>query len=103
TGRELCSFGLTEPGVGSDAKSVATTARRDGDDWILDGRKMFISGALLADWFIVVATIDKALGGQGVRTFLVRKGTRGLACGGQLDLLGIRRFSPPPLFLHQCR
>ena len=103
TGRELCAFGLTEPGAGSDAKSVATTARRDGNDWILDGRKMFISGALLADWFIIVATVDKALGARGVRTFLVRKGTAGLACGSKLDLLGIRGFGTAPLFLDECR
>jgi alkylation response protein AidB-like acyl-CoA dehydrogenase len=102
-GREICAFGLTEPGAGSDAKSVATTARRDGDDWILDGSKMFISGALLADWYIIVATVDRAQGARGVRTFLVRKGTPGLSCGGKLDLMGIRGFGTAPLFLDECR
>jgi alkylation response protein AidB-like acyl-CoA dehydrogenase len=102
-GREICAFGLTEPGAGSDAKAVATTARRDGEHWILNGRKMFISGALLADWFIVVATVDRSLGARGVRTFLVRKGTPGLACGGKLDLMGIRGFGTAPLFLDECR
>ncbi len=102
-GRELCAFGLTEPGAGSDAKSVATMATRDGDGWILNGQKVFISGALLAEWFIIVATVDKSLGARGVRTFLVRKGTPGLSCGGKLDLLGIRGFGTAPLFLENCR
>jgi butyryl-CoA dehydrogenase len=102
-GQALCAFGLTEPGTGSDAKSVSTSAKLEGDDWILNGQKMFISGALLAEWFIIVATIDKSLGARGVRTFLVRKGTPGLSCGGKLDLLGVRGFGTAPLFLDNCR
>ena len=102
-GRAICAFGLTEPGAGSDAKSVTTTARRDGDAWILDGQKMFISGALLAEWFIIVATVDRALGARGIRTFVVRKGTPGLSCGTKLDLMGIRGFGTAPMFLEGCR
>ena len=102
-GSQLCAFGLTEPGAGSDAKAVATTATRDGSEWILNGQKMFISGALLADWFLVVATIDKAQGARGVRSFLVRKGTPGLTCGSKLDLMGIRGFGTAPVFLDECR
>ena len=100
---ELCAFGLTEAGAGSDAKAVATTATRDGSEWILNGQKMFISGAQLADWFLVVATIDKAQGARGVRSFLVRKGTPGLTCGSKLDLMGIRGFGTAPVFLDECR
>jgi alkylation response protein AidB-like acyl-CoA dehydrogenase len=103
SGRELCAFGLTEPGVGSDAKAVATTAARTDDGWILNGQKMFISGALLATWFIIVATIDRAQGARGVRTFLLHKDTPGLACGRKLDLLGIRGFGTAPVFLENCR
>ncbi len=102
-GSQLCAFGLTEPGAGSDAKAVATTATRDGGEWILNGQKMFISGAQLADWFLVVATIDKAQGTRGVRSFLVRKGTPGLTCGSKLDLMGIRGFGTAPVFLEECR
>lgn len=102
-GSQLCAFGLTEPGAGSDAKAVATTATRDGSEWILNGQKMFISGAQLADWFLVVATIDKAQGARGVRSFLVRKGTPGLTCGSKLDLMGIRGFGTAPVFLDECR
>ena len=102
-GRAICAFGLTEPGAGSDAKAVATTATRDGGAWILDGQKMFISGALLAEWFIIVATVDRSLGARGIRTFVVRKGTPGLSCGTKLDLLGIRGFGTAPVFLEGCR
>jgi butyryl-CoA dehydrogenase len=103
SGREICAFGLTEPGAGSDAKAVATTAVRDGEFWVLNGQKMFISGALLAEWFIVVATIDRSLDARGIRTFLVRKGTPGLSCGSALDLMGIRGFGTAPIFLEDCR
>jgi alkylation response protein AidB-like acyl-CoA dehydrogenase len=103
SGRAICAFGLTEPGAGSDAKSVATTARRDGDAWILNGQKMFISGARLAEWFIVVATINQSARARGVRTFLVHKDAPGLTVGRPLDLLGIRGFGTAPLFLDQCR
>jgi butyryl-CoA dehydrogenase len=102
-GREICAFGLTEPGAGSDAKAVATTAVRDDEFWVLNGQKMFISGALLAEWFIVVATIDRSQGARGVRTFLVRKGTPGLSCGSPLDLMGIRGFGTAQLFFEDCR
>lgn len=102
-GSQLCAFGLTEPGAGSDAKAIATTATRAGNEWILNGQKMFISGAQLAEWFLVVATIDKTHGTRGVRTFLVRKGTPGLSCGSKLDLMGIRGFGTAPVFLDECR
>src|SRR5207244_12591240 len=101
-GGQLCAFGLTETNAGSDAKAVTTTATRERDGWVLNGQKMFTSGALLAEWFIIVATIDKSLGARGVRTFLVRKGTPGLSCGGKLDLLGVRGFGTAPVFLENC-
>jgi alkylation response protein AidB-like acyl-CoA dehydrogenase len=103
SGRELCAFGLTEPGVGSDAKAVATSAVRTDDGWLLNGQKMFISGALLATWFIIVASIDRSQGSRGVRTFLLHKDTPGLTCGAKLDLLGIRGFGTAPVFLDNCR
>lgn len=102
-GQSLCSFGLTEPDAGSDAASVATTARMEGDQVVLNGRKMFISGALLADFFIVVATVDRAQRSKGVRTYIVPKETPGLSLGPKLDLLGIRGFGTAPVFLDECR
>jgi len=102
SGEKICSFGLTEPGAGSDAGSVATTARRDGQGFVLDGQKAFISGALLADFFIVVATVDREARHKGIRTFIVDRGTPGLSCGAKLDLLGVRGFGTAPVFLDNC-
>jgi alkylation response protein AidB-like acyl-CoA dehydrogenase len=103
SGQSICAFGLTEPDAGSDAASVATLARRAGDEIVLDGRKMFISGALLADVFIIVATVDRSLRSKGVRTYIVPKVAAGLGVGAKLDLLGIRGFGTAPLFLDDCR
>lgn len=64
-------FGLTEPGAGSDASSMVTTAVKDGDDYILNGRKCFISGAPLADYCIVYAKTDMSRGNKGISAFIV--------------------------------
>ncbi len=103
SGEMICAFGLTEPGAGSDAASVSTTARRDGDAFVLNGQKTLISGALLADAFIIVATVDRAQGSRGVRTFIVDRGTPGLSLGAKLELMGMRGFGTAPVFLDNCR
>jgi len=103
SGKKICAFGLTEPDAGSDAASVSTTARRDGESFVLNGQKMFISGAGVADLFLIVATVDKAQRSKGVRTFIVEKGTKGLTLGGKLDLMGMRGFATEPVFLEDCR
>jgi alkylation response protein AidB-like acyl-CoA dehydrogenase len=102
-GEKICAFGLTEPGAGSDAASIVTTAKPDGEGFILNGQKMFISGALLADFFIIVATVDKAERHKGIRTFIVDRRTPGLSCGPKLDLLGVRGFGTAQVFLDNCR
>src|SRR5262249_13366567 len=102
-GEQICAFGLTEPGAGSDAASLSTTATLDGDSIILDGQKMFVSGALLADFFIIVATVNRVQGSEGIRTFVVERGARGLSLGAKLDLMGIRGFGTAPVFLDHCR
>jgi alkylation response protein AidB-like acyl-CoA dehydrogenase len=102
-GASLCAFGLTEPGVGSDAAAVSTTARPIADGFVLNGSKTFISGAQLADVFIIVATVDRLQRSKGVRTFLVDRGVAGLSIGKKLDLLGIRGFGTAPVFLDDCR
>jgi butyryl-CoA dehydrogenase len=101
-GEKICSFGLTEPDAGSDAGSVTTTAKPDGQGFVLNGQKIFISGALLADFFIIVATVDRAERHKGIRTFIVERGTPGLSCGAKLDLLGVRGFGTAPVFLDNC-
>ena len=70
-------FGLTEPGVGSDAASLRTTARLEGDQWIIDGTKMFCSGGAISDFIIVFATIDRSLGHRGIRAFVVESDRAG--------------------------
>lgn len=102
-GEKLCSFGLTEPGSGSDAVSVSTTAREDGGEVVLNGQKIFISGAAYADFFIVVATVDKAQRHKAIRTFIVERDTPGLSLGAKLDLMGMRGFGTSPVFFDDCR
>jgi alkylation response protein AidB-like acyl-CoA dehydrogenase len=103
SGKKICAFGLTEPDAGSDAASLSTTARRDGESFVLNGQKMFISGAGVADLFLIVATVDKEQRSKGVRTFIVEKGTKGLTLGSKLDLMGMRGFATAPVFLEDCR
>lgn len=102
-GERICSFCLTEPNAGSDAASVQTSAIERDDHYVLNGQKMFISGALLADFFLVVASLDRALRSKGIRTFIVEKNTPGLLVGEKLDLLGIRGFGTAPVFFDDCR
>ena len=72
------SFALTEPGFGSDTSQVATTARRDGDSWVLNGSKIYASNAAIAEFITVFATIDPSLGAKGIRSFVVPRDTPGL-------------------------
>ena len=74
------AFCLTEPACGSDAASITTTATRDGNDYIINGNKCFISGAELADYFVVATTIDKSLRYKGITLFLVER-ERGVQIG----------------------
>ncbi len=77
-GERVCAFALTEPEAGSDVASMRTTARREGDSWILDGDKVFISNVGIAKHFIVFANADPAAGKKGISAFLVDAGTEGL-------------------------
>lgn len=84
-------FGLTEPGAGSDAASLRTSARRDGDRWILNGTKMFCTGGALSDFIVVFATIDRSQGHRGIRAFVVEKDTLGFTVAKpNEDKLGCR-------------
>lgn len=83
------AFCLTEPACGSDAASITTTATRDGNDYIINGNKCFISGAELADYFVVATTIDKSLRYKGITLFLVER-ERGVQIGKHEDKLGLR-------------
>jgi len=89
-GEKLATFGLTEPGVGTDAGALQTTARRDGDSYVLNGQKLWISLADLADHFLVFATVDREKKHKGITAFMVERGMKGLTTGTLHGKLGIR-------------
>jgi len=89
-GEKIATFALTEPGVGTDAGSLTSTARRDGDSYVLNGHKIWISLADLADHFLVFATVDRAKRHKGVTAFVVERGMPGLSTGTLHGKLGIR-------------
>ena len=89
-GEKLATFGLTEPGVGTDAGNLATTARRDGDSYVLNGEKLWISLADIADHFLVFASVDRSKKHRGVTAFLLERGMPGLTTGTLHGKLGIR-------------
>jgi acyl-CoA dehydrogenase len=100
---KLGAYAVTEAGAGSDVKSLRTTARRDGDEWVLDGTKVFISNGGIADVTVVVATVDPKLGHRGQASFVVPKGTPGLSMGKKEDKLGIRASQTAEVVLEGCR
>jgi acyl-CoA dehydrogenase len=86
----LCSFALTEPGAGSDVSGIQTTAVRHGDDYVLNGSKMFITNAGRAGWFTVFASTDKAAGHRGLTAFVVPGDADGVTIEKHLDKMGQR-------------
>lgn len=99
----VCSYALSEAGSGSDAFALATSAREDGDDYVLNGRKLWISNAVEAGLFIVFATVDASLGYKGVTAFLVERDTPGLTVGKKENKLGVRASSTCEVLLDDCR
>ena len=99
----ICSYCLSEASSGSDAFALATTARKDGDSYILNGRKLWISNAAEAGLFIVFATVDRELGYKGVTAFLIERDTPGFTIGKKEDKLGVRASSTCELLLDDCR
>ena len=97
------ALAITEPDGGSDVVSLATVARRDGDDWVLDGHKIFIGNGGVADVHIVVATVDPDLGHRGQASFVVPKGTPGLVPVRRLSKLGMRAAYTGEFRLENCR
>ena len=89
TGEKLFAFGLTEPGAGSDAASILTTAEKDGDDYILNGRKTFITGAPVSDYVIVFAKTNPELGVKGISTFVVDSKLEGVSFGKAENKMGM--------------
>jgi len=86
----IAAYAVTEPGAGSDVASIQTTAVKDGDDYILNGSKMWITGAGKADWFFVLAYTDKAAGYKGMSAFIVDANSDGLSLGKKETNMGQR-------------
>jgi acyl-CoA dehydrogenase len=86
----IASYCVTEPGAGSDVQSIQTEAVKDGDDYILNGSKMWITGAGYADWFFVLAYTDKTAGYQGMSGFIVDASSEGVELGKKEDNMGQR-------------
>ena len=102
-GTQLGCFALSEPGNGSDAGAASTTALRDGDAWVLNGTKAWITNAHEADCALIMATTDKTLRHRGISCFIVPTDTQGLTVGPKEDKLGIRASSTAELRLEECR
>src|ERR687897_393366 len=100
---KLGAYAVTEPQAGSDVKSLKTTAKRDGDEWILSGTKVFITNGGIADVHVVIATVDPALGTRGQASFVIGKGTPGLSQGKKETKLGIRASHTAEVVLEDCR
>jgi glutaryl-CoA dehydrogenase (non-decarboxylating) len=102
-GEKLATFGLTEPGAGTDAANLATTARRDGDSYVLNGQKQWISLADLADHFLVFASVDRSKGWRGVTAFVLERGMAGLTTGTLHGKLGIHAGNTGTISMDQVR
>ncbi|MCC0663022.1 acyl-CoA dehydrogenase [Clostridioides sp. ZZV15-6597] len=103
SGEKLGAFGLTEPNAGTDASGQQTTAVLDGDEYILNGSKIFITNAIAGDIYLVMAMTDKAKGNRGISAFIVEKGTPGFSFGVKEKKMGIRGSATSELIFEDCR
>lgn len=102
-GEKLGAFGLTEPGAGTDAAGQQTKAVLDGDEYIINGSKIFITNGKEADIYVIFAMTDKSKGTKGITAFIVEKGTPGFTFGTKEKKMGIRGSSTYELIFTDCR
>jgi len=102
-GETLSAWALTEPGSGSDAKALTTTAVKDGDYWILNGSKTFITNANHSGYHVIIARTDPEQGSRGISAFVVEKDTPGFKISKNLNKLGMRASDTAELFFDNCR
>ncbi len=102
-GEKLGTIAMTEPDFGSDLGGIATRAIKDGADWILNGRKMWITSATVADFFTVAAKTDPGAGFKGIDMFLVEKNMPGLAVGRRIEKMGVRASETSEVILENVR
>lgn len=103
TGKMLGAFALTEPNAGSDAAHIQTSARRDGDEYILNGSKLWVSNGPQADLYTVFAVTDKERGAKGVTAFVVERSWPGVVIGRIDDKMGLRGSRTSEVFFQDCR
>jgi alkylation response protein AidB-like acyl-CoA dehydrogenase len=103
SGDLITAIAMSEPGAGSDLQGLTTTARRDGDDWVLNGSKTFITNGLLADLVIVVARTDPDAGARGFSLLVVERGMPGFERGRKLEKIGMKAQDTAELFFEDVR
>lgn len=103
SGEWIGAFGLTEPNAGTDAAMQQTTAVLDGDQYVLNGNKIFITNAVYAHVYVIFAMTDKSLGNKGISAFIVEKGTPGFSIGKKERKMGIRGSATTELVFEDCR
>src|SRR5689334_10768896 len=103
SGELITAIAMTEPGTGSDLQGIATSARRDGDDWVLSGSKTFITNGINSDLVIVVAQTDASAGARGFSLFVVERGMKGFERGRNLDKVGMKAQDASEVFFDDVR
>jgi alkylation response protein AidB-like acyl-CoA dehydrogenase len=102
-GEKIGCWGLTENSAGSDAGGTRTTGVKDGDSWVLNGSKTFITNGRVADTAVIMAVTDRARSKKGISAFIVERGTKGFRPGKKEDKLGVRSSDTSELVLEDCR
>jgi hypothetical protein len=102
-GEQIGAWGLTEAGAGSDAAGMRTSASREGDGWVLNGAKTFITHGRIGDVMVVMAVTDRSRGPKGISAFVVERGTPGMSPGRKEDKLGMRASDTSEVVFTQCR
>src|SRR5687767_7547282 len=103
TGEKLSAWGLTEASAGSDAAAMRTTATRDGDSWVINGTKQFITHGRYGDLIVVMAVTNRTKGNRGISAFIVEQGTPGFRAGKKENKLGMRASETSEVIFENCR
>jgi butyryl-CoA dehydrogenase len=102
-GKHMSAFALTEPGAGTDVMAATSRAVLDGDEYVINGTKTFITNGPIADTYIVVCWTDKAAGRKGMSAFIIPRGTPGLRPGKHFEKMGMRSSQTSEVVLKDCR